>query len=163
MINKFIVFLLLFIAAGCSITRQIEYKDVQKREYSRLNYLTSQNSSTIYFLNKCEVDCSFLEVKNDSIYFNQDESSEVQIYHLDEIRSIKLDDYKASIGCCLWGGLGALFIGAAFAEMSGAYKKGHPHLGPLIVGIAVSPLGIIPAYIFGGKYEFVFNKVEIEK
>ncbi len=72
-----------------------------------------------------------------------------------------LDDYKGKYWL-LFDGVVRSLSRAAFAEMSALIKMA-PSLGPLIVGIAVSPLGMIPAYIFGGKYEFVFNKVEIEK
>lgn len=158
--NNLIVLLALFVSAGCSMTRYIEYRDVQKRDYSWLNHVTSHNSSTIYFVNKSEAECSFLEVKKDSIYFVQKDSKELQSFHLDDIGTVRLDDYRASIGTCLLWGFGALVVGTALAELFGYNRNGHPNLGSLAVGIAVSPIGIIPGYVLGGKYEFVFNEIE---
>ncbi len=148
------------VISGCSITRNVEYRDIQNRDYNWMNYLASQNSSTICFCNNSEIECSFLEVKNDSVYFLVEGNNQIQKFNLDNISYINIDDYKASLFSGFWGTLGGFLVGVAISPIVLGGNIGHPNLGPLYCGLAVSPLGLITGYIIGGKMKFVFNKVE---
>jgi len=114
----------------------------------KLNYLGNIYSSDLYTADSL-IECSRVELKSDSLFFTDDETGIFMSMPADSVQKIKIRDQVSRVFNTIWLPIGSW---VAFGLISIASNSFYP----IMIGIELTPVTALAAFIFTGYKEFVF-------
>ena len=141
----------------CSSTNYISSTGKADQNYSSINYLGKRNSSKIFLLDKTVIECDYLLVKTDSLFYGENDLSLTGI-PLNEINKVIIRDNAAKFFGAFWAALGT-GLATALVTFWATNNSGESGFLPLFTAIITTPLGFITGLMLSGEREFVFNEL----
>jgi hypothetical protein len=136
----------------------LNYHDPTEDEYSSINYLGNKYNFTIFMMNGDEIECMYVKIKSDTLYAYTSGNAEYKKINLSQIHKVVLKDNFEALLSGVWMGLGSGTIVGIMGYAASSNSLNHPNIGPLLLGLAVVPVGGVVGYFLSGKKEYIFNR-----
>jgi hypothetical protein len=133
---------------GCSSF----YIDPESRDYNsnikKLNYLGNIYPADLYIADSL-IECSRVELKTDTLLYTDYQSGAIISVPADSVQKIKIRDQVTRVFNTIW-----IPIGTWVA--TGIISIASQSIYPVAIGVELTPVSALSAFIFTGYKEFIF-------